>query len=125
MTTRAEGYQILWDMVATLKYRDGWIARIFGGQPPFTGKEQLNLNFECSTTDNRDRKTPYTSAHLFVVPKSAWSGDRWMDWLFAQCQKIDLHEAMELFEVNGQRPYWPHDNPDRNSYVLKKRSECK
>jgi hypothetical protein len=107
-------------MVSTLRYKEGWKVRLFGGQPPFTGTEQLNINFECTATDNRDRKTPYTSAHLFIVPRKSRTKQEWMFWLFEQCQKVDLHEAMELFEVEGYRPFWP-DHVNSNSYVLAER----
>lgn len=57
--------------------------------------------------------------HLFPVPPATYNEQSWRRWLFDCCRKVDLHEAMEEFIVDGERPYAPNHGPGNDPYMIR------
>ncbi len=60
----------------------------------------------------------YRVHHYFIVPAATYNRKSWMRWLFDRFADVQLHEAMEAFVVNGERPFAPHHGPGENPYVV-------
>lgn len=60
----------------------------------------------------------YRVAHYFVVPAATYNRRSWLRWLFDCFAKVELHEAMEFFQVAGARPFAPTHGPGDDPYVV-------
>lgn len=65
-----------------------------------------------------ERGSNYSVEHRFVVPAATYNRRSWQRWLFDQYAKVFLHEAMESFEIDGERPYAPHHGPGNDPYTV-------
>jgi hypothetical protein len=62
--------------------------------------------------------------HFFIVPAASYDRRAWQRWLFDQCVLVEIHEAMEMFKIDGVRMYAPNHGPGRNPYsILERGSE--
>lgn len=69
-------------------------------------------------TYHPDRGQTYRVAHYFIVPAATYNRQSWRRWLFEQYAKVLLHEGMESFVVDGERPYAPHHGPGNDPYTV-------
>lgn len=60
----------------------------------------------------------YGVHHYFIVPAATYNRDAWCRWLFEQLAKVELHEAMEHFVINGVRPFAPLHGPGCDPYTV-------
>lgn len=65
-----------------------------------------------------DRGTNYRVHHYFIVPAATYNRDAWRRWLFEQFAKVELHETMENFVIDGKRPFAPLHGPGCDPYVV-------
>jgi hypothetical protein len=56
--------------------------------------------------------------HYFPVPPAAYNRASWQRWLFDCLLKVELHEAMEWFEIDGVKPYAPNHGPGWDPYIV-------
>lgn len=69
-------------------------------------------------TYNPDQGANYRVSHYFIVPAATYNRAAWMRWLFEQFAKVELHECMENFVVDGERPFAPLHGPGCDPYVV-------
>lgn len=80
--------------------------------------------FPCSAyaADKNNPKSPrfpYRVNHYMPVPAATYNRESWRWWLFEQCKRVDDHEAMEFFEIEGEgRPYAPNHGPGWDPYLV-------
>jgi hypothetical protein len=58
-------------------------------------------------------------AHYFPVPAAAYDYRSWQRWLFEQLHSISLHEDMEAFTIDGEKPYAPSHGPGNDPYMIR------
>lgn len=56
--------------------------------------------------------------HEFVLPVATYNRETWVRWVFDQIAKIEIHEACEAFQVNGERVYAPHHGNGWDPYAF-------
>jgi hypothetical protein len=67
---------------------------------------------------NPERGTTYRVHHYFIVPAATYNRDAWQRWLFDQFAKVELHETMENFVIDGARPFAPLHGPGCDPYTV-------
>ena len=60
----------------------------------------------------------YRVNHYFIVPAATYNRAAWMRWLFEQFAKVELHECMENFVIDGERPFAPTHGKGDDPYVV-------
>lgn len=60
----------------------------------------------------------YSVHHYFIVPAATYNRDAWCRWLFEQFAKVELHETMENFVIDGERPFAPLHGPGCDPYTV-------
>jgi hypothetical protein len=70
-------------------------------------------------TYHPERGRGYAVQHFFPVPITTWNRQNWQRWLFEQYASVLVHEAMENFQIDGERPYAPNHGPGENPYTLR------
>lgn len=124
MTQRAPVPTELYELVDRVKYKPGWRVWLSDEErDPGTGAGGLTLNIACPTLnsypkDPGDPRKHITVRHLFIVPAATWNRRSWRRWLFEQFCLVEKHEAMEFFEVDGEKPYAPHHGPGEDVYTV-------
>lgn len=136
-------YRALSDAVQSLRYRPGWTFTLVTADADIaslglaTAESQSGtciywplpdvevvLFISLKTLDANHPENELTILHQFDVPsKGKWV---WERWLFDRIMDVELHEAMEFYEVNGVRPYYPdHTKPaeyrQQNLYTIERR----
>lgn len=66
-----------------------------------------------------DRGPGYRVHHDFIVPAATYSRADWTRWVFDQFCKVEIHEAMEHFLVDGARPFPPTHGAGRDPYIVR------
>jgi hypothetical protein len=105
-------------LVATVRYRPGWVFAlqdINRGQ----GSHGLTLTINARVPDSYHPERETIVAHYMPVPPAAYDRRSWQRWLFEQCQLVDRHEACEFFEVDGVRPYAPSHGEGNDPYLVR------
>ncbi len=116
------------DLVSNLSYRahEGWsvdlvedLARDKDPQGHVVGRG-LTLSVLTKGFDsyNPDRGSTYRVYHYFIVPAATYNRGAWQRWLFDQLFKVELHECMEHFVIEGGRPFAPLHGPGDDPYVV-------
>lgn len=67
---------------------------------------------------NPDAGPTYRVYHYFIVPAATYNRGAWQRWLFEQLAKVELHECMEHFVLDGQRPFAPLHGPGCDPYTV-------
>jgi hypothetical protein len=67
---------------------------------------------------NPDAGPTYRVNHYFIVPTATYNRDAWQRWLFDQLAKVELHECMEHFVVDRERPFAPLHGPGCDPYTV-------
>ena len=111
--------EILFSLVDRLEYRPGWTVKLSDldrGQ----GSEGLTLVITTCGYDSYhpERGENYRVNHYMPVPPAAFDERSWRRWLFEQCLLVERHEAMEFFQIDGERPYAPHHGPGNDPYIV-------
>lgn len=104
-------------LVRDCKYRPGWVIELEHldrGQ----GSEGLTLTITTLTVDSYHPERPMRVHHFFPVPPAAYDWRSWQRWLFEQFRLVELHEAMEFFQIDGERPFAPNHGPGRDPYTV-------
>ena len=101
---------LLAEAVATFKYKPGWQMRLVSPGPdiywPVDGTERyLEITFAANDSAT-GQPLPFPIRHEFPVPELGLTVD-WDRWLFSRILDAEPHEAMEFFQVNGIRPFYP------------------
>lgn len=118
MTQTAPHPQILEDLVAQTKYREGWafsLEDIDRGQ----GSSGLTLKILtlCANSYHPEQKH-YRVWHYMIVPAANYDLRSWRRWLFEQILLVERHEAAEFFQIGEERPYAPHHGPGNDPYII-------
>lgn len=111
------------DLVARLSYRPGWRFTLVDTErdPADThGAAAGGLTFIVTTNTinayRPERKVMVN--HYFIVPAATFNRASWQRWLFDCCSRVELHECMEFFTVDGVKPFAPTHGPGDDPYVV-------
>ena len=72
-------------------------------------------------TYHPEKGRTYRVQHWFPVPPAAYDRRSWRRWLFDQYQLVVSHEACEMFQVDGERPYAPSHGDGSDPYMIRER----
>lgn len=117
MRQTAPDPKILADLVAALRYKDGWGFSLHDfdrGQ----GSAGLTLTIQVTGPDSYRPEDLITVNHFMIVPAAAYDERSWVRWLLEQILLVEQHEACEFFMISGHRPYAPNHGPGRNPYTI-------
>jgi hypothetical protein len=56
--------------------------------------------------------------HMFPVPPATYNRASWLRWLFECFSKVELHECMEFFTIDGEKPFAPNHGPGWDPYLV-------
>jgi hypothetical protein len=116
--------QALADLVDSLSYRDGWpgqswrfsLLHVDRGQ----GSAGLTLCIRITGPNAyHPEELPISVMHYMIVPAAAYDERSWRRWLFEQVGLVELHERMEAFLIDGERPYAPSHGPGSDPYLVR------
>lgn len=104
-------------------YRPGWIVYLRDEvrDPASThGAESrgLTLSIITETVNSYPPHEAMRVRHMFVVPAATYNRASWMRWLFECFHQVELHECMEFFTVDGQKPFAPNHGPGWDPYLV-------
>jgi hypothetical protein len=105
-------------LVASCTYRPGWHLWLDDDYDRGQGCVGMTLIIACTVPDTYNLDHTITVRHFFPVPAAAYNRESWQRWLFDQLLLVEQHEAMEMFQVDGQRPYAPNHGPGWNPYLI-------
>lgn len=119
---------VLADLVEAVSYRahEGWRVALRRDWPrdedangDVIGRGATLVITTCGFDSyHPDRGQNYRLQHFFIVPAATYNRAAWMRWLFEQFAKVELHECMEYFTVNGERPFAPLHGPGCDPYTV-------
>jgi hypothetical protein len=113
------------NLVANCSYRPGWRITLKSIE-----RDSANTHWESAggltlvittvgfDTYNPDRGETYRVNHYFIVPAATFNRRSWQRWLFDCFCKVELHEAMEFFQIGDTRPFAPTHGPGDDPYVV-------
>ncbi len=107
----------LFDLVATLQYKDWWkftLEDLDRGQ----GSVGLTLCILITTPDSYHPESMRRVMHYFIVPAAAYDMRSWRRWLFDQILLVETHEAAEFFVIKGEHVYAPRHGPGNDPYTV-------
>jgi hypothetical protein len=115
------------ELVAGLRYRDGFTFRLTGNDyDRGQGSEGLTLIINITGRNSYPPHNPVSVNHLFPVPPAAYDRRSWQRWLFDQIGLVELHERCEWFTLAGQpdeagllKPYAPCHGPGNDPYLVR------
>lgn len=115
-------------LVENCTYRKGWTVKLHDDYPrDFRPDDHDRIDpigkgmtlVITTATVNSYRQDEYVKvAHLFIVPAATYSYESWRRWLFEQFAKVELHECMEFFTIDGEKPFAPHHGPGQDPYTV-------
>ncbi len=109
--------QPLVDLLARLKYKDGWT---FTLDDLDRGQESegltLTINIRCRDTYEPARIMAVN--HYMTVPPAAFDERSWCRWLLDQILLVERHETCEFFQIGDVRPYAPNHAPGNDPYII-------
>lgn len=77
----------------------------------------LSIRITCDDAYHEGRLR--SVVHYFVVPAATYDRRSWRRWLFERIRDVHTHEAMENFEVDGERPFAPSHGPGNDPYMVR------
>lgn len=118
----AHAAEALADVVAGVSYKDGWSMRLeYKSRPTehYAGSEGLTLVIHVDGVPNsvKPGETTYVE-HWMAVPPTSWARAAWVRWVLDQLLRVEAHEAMEFYAIEGKKPYFPAHGPGRNPYEI-------
>jgi hypothetical protein len=118
---------VLYEVLAGVTYKPGWelsVDHVRRTGEHLAGGEGLTLSirFPCEDSTKPGEMTKLN--HLFVVPPAEYSRETWERWLLECLIQVEIHEAMEFFQVDGTAPFFPpHGYANGASpYTIQRRS---
>lgn len=108
-------------LLARIEYKSTFsfmLADIDRGQD----SEGLTLIIRASTPDSYAPDRIRRTAHYFIVPAASYNEKAWRRWVFECILKVEQHEAMEFYKVDGVRPFAPRHGPGHNPYDFVERA---
>lgn len=104
-------------------YRRGWTVRLrdIVRDPPTTHAGEgrgLTLVITTDTVNSYPPHEPLRVNHYFIVPAATWNRASWMRWLFERFHDVELHECMEFFTIDGEKPFAPNHGPGFDPYTV-------
>ena len=120
MRQEAPDPKILFDLVERCSYRPGWTIELLDDYDRGQGSAGLTLDIVTLgyNSYHPERGEHYQVHHYFPVPPAAYDERSWRRWLFEQFLLVERHEAMEFFQIDGERPYAPHHGPGNDPYIV-------
>jgi hypothetical protein len=120
MEQRAPYPQILSDLIERLSYAsDGrdWRFRL---EHYDRGQDSVGLTLVINITgpDAYHPEKTISVNHLMLVPPAGYNEASWRWWLFEQIGLVQLHERMEGFVIEGDRPYAPNHGHGWDPYLV-------
>jgi hypothetical protein len=106
------------NLVSSCTYRPGWAIRL-GHEDRGQDSVGLTLTITTWTVNSYNHDEPMAVQHLFIVPAAAYDERSWQRWLFECFHQVEFHEAMEFFEIAGEKPYAPSHGPGNDPYLLR------
>lgn len=106
------------DLVRKLDLRPSWHAEldyVDRGQ----GSAGLTLSIFITEPDAYHYENLRSVVHLFPVPPAAYDRRSWQRWLLGCTNQVSLHEDMEHFTVDGEKPYAPSHGPGNDPYLIR------
>jgi hypothetical protein len=104
------------DLVSRLTYKPGWtfeLKEISRGQ----GSEGLTLLIGAEVPDSFGNGRTNV-LHLMPVMPAAYDEETWQRWILDQILLVEQHEALEFFQIDGEKRYFPEHGPGRNPYTV-------
>lgn len=101
-----------------LPTKPGWrvyLADLDRGQ----GSTGLTLVIHRTGPDSYHPENTLPVNHYMIVPAAAYDMRSWRRWLFEQLHLVDLHELMEGFVIDGERPYAPSHGFGQDPYMVR------
>lgn len=123
MTQTAPWPADLADLVSRCHYRPGWRVylqdEIRDPADTHAGESRgLTLTIITDTVNSYPPHRPLRVGHAFIVPAATYNRDAWRRWLFEQFARVELHECMEFFTIDGEKPYAPNHGPGHDPYTV-------
>jgi hypothetical protein len=118
MRQEAPDPEALFDLVDHCALYPGWkvsLKDMDRGQ----GSIGLTLDITTNTVNSYHPERMVNVHHLFIVPAAAYDFRSWRRWLFERFHDVLFHEAMEIFTINGDKPYAPSHGPGNDPYLLR------
>lgn len=107
------------DILSKLVYKPGWSFTLTSGypwdpQPNPDGFRLGLLSIQVQTTDSFTGE-PVILEHNFTMPDMDLPREAWERMILDHIIDVEIHEAMEFFTVDGEKPFFPDH---RNPYVI-------
>jgi hypothetical protein len=110
------------ELVSLVRYREGWIFRLFTNYDRGQGSKGLTLSIIAEVEDSvgayGKKGDLIRINHLFIVPAASYNYNSWLRWLLDRVLDVESHEACEFFEINGERPFAPHHGDGEDPYII-------
>lgn len=111
------------EVVAHTTYKPGWKLWLADQQREtehLAGSQGLTLCISAvvkdSTTDGNT-----TVEHWFIPPTASYDSETWQRWVLDCLIKVETHEAMEFFKVDGNAVFFPAHGVGRDPYTIERR----
>lgn len=119
MTQVAQYPETLDWLVKNLTYKRNWDFALDSALDRGQGSTGHTLVITIVTPNSYDPDQLRSVAHYFPVPPAAYDERSWRRWLFEQIHLVELHEAMEFFTIDGEKPYAPSHGPGNDPYMVR------
>lgn len=104
-------------MVRGLDLRPSWRATL-GYVDRGQGSAGLTLSVYITEPDAYHNENLRSVVHYFPVPPASYDEISWRRWLLDQMALVSLHEDMENFTIDGEKPFAPDHKPGRDPYTV-------
>lgn len=124
MEQRAPYPALLARLVETCTYRPGWSVTLEDRKRDDdhgrgeAGGLTLVILTKGYNSYHPDQGENYRVYHYAIVPAATYDEQSWRRWLFEQFLRVEQHEAMEFFQIDGARPFAPVHAPGADPYVV-------
>lgn len=118
--------ELIKEVVKSITYKPGWTIECEHMVRQFehlAGGEGLTLRIQFRAVDSTDPTREVGLDHYFAVPPAMYDRETWERWVFDCIAQMEIHEAMEMFKVDGWAPFFPpHGNMNgRSPYTIERR----
>lgn len=118
MYQTAEYPETLDYLVEHVGYKENWEFHLEEHCDRGQGSSGHTLIITITTPNSYNPKELRRVAHYFPVPPAAFNERSWRRWFFDRILDVETHEAMEFFEIKGQKPYAPNHGPGNDPYMI-------
>lgn len=104
------------ELVKACTYKPGWTLKLLEDHDRGHGRRGMALAVGICAYDSTDKFVMFQRldraprlrfAVYFPVPPEVYDRPTWTRWLLEQLLKAEMHEALEFFQIDGVRPFWP------------------